>query len=128
MTEIEPAIYSGISIKRTPLVQKKCLLYRDIHFIEIFSKVVWPQNKAIRSHRTVCLIRCPLYGDFTVFQSHVLISIFIWMICFKGTLLQIWKSPYMFVFIWKYYPKNFALLIPRILKLFTRGVCIFLKK
>ena len=32
--------YSGISIKRTPLVQKKCPLYRDVRFIEIFSKVV----------------------------------------------------------------------------------------
>ena len=29
---------------------------------------------------------------------------------FKGTLMQIWKSPYMFAFISKQYPKNFALL------------------
>ena len=29
---------------------------------------------------------------------------------FKGTPMQIWKSPYMFAFISKQYPKNFALL------------------
>ena len=46
----------------------------------------------------------------------------------KGTLMQIWKFHYMFVFMWKYYPENFALLILRILKLFTHEVCIFLKK
>ena len=33
------------------------------------------------------------------------------IISFKGTLMQIWKSPHMFVFIQKYYPENFALLI-----------------
>ena len=47
---------------------------------------------------------------------------------FKGTLMQIWKSPYMFVFIWKQYPENFAFLILRIIELFAREVCIFLKK
>ena len=44
----------------------------------------------------------------------------------KGTLRQIWKSPYMFVFISKQYPENFALLILRILQLFTLEVCKFL--
>ena len=34
--------------------------------------------------------------------------------------MQIWKSPYMFVFIQKQYPENFAFLILRILKLFAR--------
>ena len=47
---------------------------------------------------------------------------------FKGTLMQIWKPPYMFVFIWKQYPGNFAFLILRILELFTRKDCKFLKK
>ena len=42
--------------------------------------------------------------------------------------MQISKSPYMFVFIKKQYPENFALLILRILELFARGVCKFLKK
>ena len=42
--------------------------------------------------------------------------------------MQIWKSPYMFVHIWKPYPKNFAFLILRILELFTREVYKFLKK
>ena len=46
----------------------------------------------------------------------------------KGTLMQIWNSPYMLVFIWKQYPEYFAFLILRILELFAREVCIFLKK
>ena len=44
------------------------------------------------------------------------------------TLMQISKSPYMFVFIWKQYPKKFTFLILRILDLFAREVCKFLKK
>ena len=46
----------------------------------------------------------------------------------KGTLMQIWKSPYMIVFISKQYPESFAFLILRILELFTRKACKFLKK
>ena len=46
----------------------------------------------------------------------------------KGTLKQIWKSPTVFVFIWKQYPENLAFLILRILKLFAWEVCEFLKK
>ena len=46
----------------------------------------------------------------------------------KGTLMQIWKSLSMFVFIEEQYPENFAVLILRILKLFAREVCKFLKK
>ena len=42
--------------------------------------------------------------------------------------MQIWKSPYMFVSKYKQYSKNFAFLIRRILKLFAREVCKFLKK
>ena len=37
--------------------------------------------------------------------------------------MQIWKSPYMFLFIWKYYPENIAFLILIILELYTRKVC-----
>ena len=40
----------------------------------------------------------------------------------KGTLMQIWKSPNVLVFIWKQYPENFAFLILRIIELFTREV------
>ena len=46
---------------------------------------------------------------------------------FKGTLMQIWKSPYMFVFIWKQYPANSTFLILRIIELFAREVCKFPK-
>ena len=42
--------------------------------------------------------------------------------------MQIWKSPYMFVFFQKQYLENFAFLILRILELFSREVCKFLKK
>ena len=41
----------------------------------------------------------------------------------KGTLLQIWKSPYIFVFTSKQYPKSFLFLVRRIIELFARKVC-----
>ena len=44
----------------------------------------------------------------------------------KGTLMQICKSPYMFVFVWKY-PEDFTFLILRILVLFACEDCKFLK-
>ena len=47
---------------------------------------------------------------------------------FKGTLMQIWKSPYMLVFMHKLNPENFAFLTLRILLLFMREVCKFIKK
>ena len=50
------------------------------------------------------------------------------MMPFKGTLMQIWKSPYMFALIWKQYPESFAFLIQNILELFAREICRFLKK
>ena len=49
-----------------------CPLYRDVRFIEIFSKIVWPQSKATRSsscypsYRGACFIVCPLYRDSVV--------------------------------------------------------------
>ena len=46
----------------------------------------------------------------------------------EDTLKQVWKSPTVFVVIWKQYAKNFAFLILRILKLFAREVYEFLKK
>ena len=42
--------------------------------------------------------------------------------------MQIYKSPCIFVFIWKQYPENFAFLILRILEFFAREVCKFHKK
>ena len=46
---------------------------------------------------------------------------------FKGTLMQIWKSPNMFVFIEKQYPENFTFVILLILELFGREICNFMK-
>ena len=37
--------------------------------------------------------------------------------------MQIWKFPYMFVLIWKYYPENFVFLILGIFELYNRKVC-----
>ena len=42
----------------------------------------------------------------------------------KGTLMQIWKSPSMFLFIKKYCPENFAFLMPRILELYNCKVYV----
>ena len=50
-----------------------------------------------------------------------------WKMFIKCTLMQIWKLSYMFVFIWKQYPENFAFLILGTLELFAREVCKFLK-
>ena len=36
--------------------------------------------------------------------------------------MQIWKSPYTFVFTQKQYPENFSFLILRILELFAREI------
>ena len=47
---------------------------------------------------------------------------------FKVTLMEILKSLNMFLFISKQYPENFAFLILRIVELFPREVCKFLKK
>ena len=47
---------------------------------------------------------------------------------FKGTLMQIWKSLYISVFIWKQDPDIFAFLILRILEISAREVCKILKK
>ena len=45
----------------------------------------------------------------------------------KGTLMQIWRSPNMFIFAQKQYPENFAIVILRIVQLFAREGCEFLK-
>ena len=37
--------------------------------------------------------------------------------------MQIWKSLYMFVLIWKQHPEKFVFLILKILKLFNRKLC-----
>ena len=42
--------------------------------------------------------------------------------------MQIWKFPYMFVFMLKQYLENFTLLLLRIPVLFAREVCKFLEK
>ena len=49
------------------------------------------------------------------------------MVSIKGTLMQIWKSPYVCVHIKTIYPENFAFLTFTIHQLFTREVCKFLK-
>ena len=42
--------------------------------------------------------------------------------------MQILKSRYMFMFIWKQHPENFRFLILGIIELFAREVSKFLKK
>ena len=52
----------------------------------------------------------------------------IYLLKVKGTLMQIWKSHYMFLFIWMQYTENFVFLILRILELFAGEFYKFLKK
>ena len=61
-----------------------------------------------------------MYGKFNLIASLKLFYIK----NIKGTLIQIWKSPCIFLFIWKYYPENFVFLILRILELCTRKFCV----
>ena len=49
------------------------------------------------------------------------------MLYIKGALMQIWRSPHMFVFIQLQYRKMFAFFILIILKLFALEVCKFFK-
>ena len=49
-----------------------------------------------------------------------------YIIDYNYVLMQIWKSPYMFMFISKQYPENFTFLILRILELFAGEVRKFL--
>ena len=107
----------------------------DFYFFRFF--VVW--------HRyDVNSINCMMAKTFTyIFLYFCIISIINWiwiaiisiysfwrfLYCLiKGTLMQIWKSPYMFVFRWKQCPGNFPFLILKVLELFAREVCKFLKK
>ena len=60
-----------------------------VRFIEIFSKAVWPQSKAIRSS-SYCLsywgvrfIVCPLYRDSTVLMIYILICILLYTLIYK---------------------------------------------
>ena len=46
----------------------------------------------------------------------------------KGTLMQIWKFPFMFESIYRSYLENLAFLILINLELFTRKVFVFSKK
>ena len=46
----------------------------------------------------------------------------------KSTLMKIWESSYMFVFIKKQYTEDFAFLFLRVLEIFACEVCKFLKR
>ena len=69
--------------------KKKSLFYRAVRFTEIFSKIVWPQGKAIRSSSYspsdggVRSTVCPLYGDCTVFMLYCGSKFFKWPVVFR---------------------------------------------
>ena len=83
--------YSGISIKRTPLVQKKSPLYRDVRLLEIFSKIFWPQSEAIRSRHTARLIevsalQCVHLIEISLYFSRCKGGVFLLNMSFKYTI------------------------------------------
>ena len=118
----------NIITKKNEVVQKKTLLVNNDeiartlnnHFSETAEKLntlKWPFNEKcenVHDEKITTLIK--------KFENHPS------MMKIKGTLMQIEKSSYMFVFISKQYPENFAFLTLRILELFPREVCKFLKK
>ena len=67
-------------------------------------------------------------NDRSPFACWFFITCFMKHASFKGTIMQIRKSLYMFAFKQNQYPENFPFLILRILELFAREVCKFFKK
>ena len=59
-------------------------------------------------------------NEMILLARHLLITFFFPRNTVKGTPIQIWKSPYMLVSIWKQWPESFAFLILRIFQLFPR--------
>ena len=72
-------------------------------------------NMCLSEERSTTLIRETFREEFEKQQKNIL----------KGTLMQIWKSPYLIYFIC---PEYFAFLILTFLGLFARKVHIFLEK
>ena len=106
---------------------QRCLLYRK-QFTDLQNKSMdwFLYYRNFRHERGNALLLAYIYWDILLDYDKIT-SIYASkyqrrMLLIKGTPRQIWKSPCMFVFKWKYYLENFAFCILRILKLFTRKV------
>ena len=55
--------------------------------------------KTVKNSLAACIVILIVGSNFK--NLHVIVCHDLLMLCLKGTLMQIWKSPYMFLFIWK---------------------------
>ena len=95
-----------------------------------FTNFYYPHKNKIRWRKGSCF----LYFHFNriLFDQKFQLQGYEWSILLnkvaftiRGTLMQIWKSPYMFVFIQNQYPENFAFLILTISDLIAREFLAF---
>ena len=92
--------------------------------LHVLSYIVHCTNKQRHRPRHTHTNESILFRSIFVCRTHVILNLLQHsFICIKGTLMQIWKSSCMFLFIWKYCPESFAFLILRIFELYTRKVC-----
>ena len=93
-------MYYIITVEKTTYLNEKYfrLTSLSVHFMYIFSLYIY-----------ICI-----YGKHINFRP-IHFSFYGNLKVIKDTLMQVWKSLYMFMFIWKQYPENFPFLILRIL-------------
>ena len=116
--------------------KKMCFYHFHIFF---WGSIKFPQQNIINQSETEtviwnylwkCLLHCNSLVYFLLRKSCEYTPYLAWRFrrCFKGTLVQIWKHSYMFVFKQKQCPENVVFLIQRILELLAPEVCKFIKK
>ena len=129
--------FVGVLCRTSYLCVRNCV--QDSHNVKVSQLTVllsntwficdWSQAfDALQSSLTERCERLNIDVERVAFEQEFYAKVFetlpwIKMKIFYGTLMQIWKSPYMFLFISKYYPENFRILNPKILELFTSNVC-----
>ena len=100
-------MYYIITVEKTTYLNEKYfrLTSLSVHFMYIFSLYIY-----------ICI-----YGKHINFRP-IHFSFYGNLKVIKDTLMQVWKSLYMFMFIWKQYPENFPFLILRILYITVKFV------
>ena len=132
MTKVTKVEWNGIknAIMQVTYFLNSPMANLLFYFIFFYTERKWLHK---RNFAAILLFNSKLSAKFQRFKELMKLSK-CWKIgafpkiTIKGTLMQIWKSPYMFAFIWKQYSGNFAFLILKTIELFARKVCAFLKK
>ena len=106
------------------LLLKLVILSTNSREIYLWYYIVWNLSEIVADIQNFAVVEISL-GDYRGIRKRF---IYYGKSNLKGTIMQIWKFVYMFVFIKKEYLENFAFLFLRNLKLFAHEVCNFLKK